>query len=188
MKAEKPRVSDEVIKARVEQNGCEFISSRRERDGKTRIHVKYYCPCDKDAEVRKIHESKWDVITGGGKCADCGNKRRKESNIKTYAERGEEIQQKIENTMLQRHGATNPMQAPEIKAKIEKTCMERYGTTNPLENVEIRQKIKDTMLEKYGVECALQAPSIIEKREQTCLERYGVKHAVQSDIVKEKIK
>ena len=55
------------------------------------------------------------------------------------------VQDKYENTLLQRYGSTNVNNVPEIRDKYEKTLLKRYGVTNPLKSKEIKDKQLNTL-------------------------------------------
>lgn len=125
------RVSDTIIKNKLNENNCEFICSRRERkNNKTRIFVKFICSCDKYTS-RIIKELQWDIISSGGKCADCGNKRRKESNIIAYIERSDEIREKMKKTCNKKYGVDHHMQNSEIYEKVSKNSFKYKTYTFP---------------------------------------------------------
>ena len=75
----------------------------------------------------------------------------------------EPIKQKIENTLIEKHGSLE--EAKKVrKIKREKTCLEKYGFITPLQNEEVKQKIKNTIKERYGVEDNIsQRPGHAEK-------------------------
>lgn len=62
------------------------------------------------------------------------------------------IQEKREQTSIERYGVKNYNQTEECKAKIANTNLERYGVENPMQNKEIQQRFKQSMLDKYGVD------------------------------------
>ena len=158
-----PRVTDDIIKTKIEALGHEFISANRDRtDGKTRIMVTFICKCVKNT-TREHYTSKWDAISDDYTCLKCTYAIRAETYKETYEERGDEIREKIKATM-----------------------MERYGVEHPSYSEEIREKTKSTMMERYGVEYNLQVPEFQAKAEATNIERYGARHHMQNADMREK--
>lgn len=96
--------------------------------------------------------------------------------------------EKSKQTLLEKHGVTNPMKLEETKEKIRKTCLEKYGVENLMDSEIIKEKQKKTCLEKYGVENVLLRPDIQEKSKKAIKEKYGVDSALKLEWVKEKIK
>ena len=92
----------------------------------------------------------------------------------------------------------------EVQNRKNNTLLDKYGTTNIYENKDIREnavkKRKQTTLDRFGVENIFQLPSIrekaqnnshtedaINKQKQTCLDRYGVENQFQRDSVRQKM-
>ena len=119
---------------------------------------------------------------------------------KAYQERGQEIQEKMKKTCLNRYGVTSTNKLESMKEKSKKTCLERYGTEYAIQNKEMREKIEKTNLEKYGVKIASCSKEIAnkirtklttkseeerkiiqEKIRQTNLEKYGVEYFCLTD-------
>lgn len=88
---------------------------------------------------------------------------------------------------------------PETRQKLDNTNLERYGATNPYGSIEIREKIKKHNLEKLGVENPFQQPNVQKKaihnshtedaehkRQITCLNKYGNKYHIASKEVRQK--
>lgn len=162
MRAAKPKIDEAVIKAKVESLGHEYVKIHRTRDGKTRIIVTFICKCSVST-TRKETASQWEVITGNGNCPDCGNIARRETNIKTRAERGDEIREKIRASMIERYGVASPAHSQEIIAKKKATNLLRYGYENAAQSPEIIARIEATMLERYGVRHWMQNSEMYEK-------------------------
>lgn len=85
-----------------------------------------------------------------------------------------EVQEKIRETMRERHGVENPQQAPVIRRRTRATNLERHGHEEVLASPEIRKKIEATNLGRYGGVSPSCSPEVLEKQRQTNLERYGV--------------
>lgn len=60
------------------------------------------------------------------------------------------VQQKIQQTMIEKYGVAYPLQSPEITEKITQTNLERYGVENAMQNETIRNRSVRTRLDKYG--------------------------------------
>lgn len=117
---------------------------------------------------------------------DCIN--RKQSEI--YASHDQQaINEKRNQTNLERYGFENSFQNPEFQEKQKQTMIEKYGVEKPLQLKEIKEKQQQTMLERYGTLSSLDASGrkedIIQalkdkadettrKGKETCLEKYGV--------------
>lgn len=108
------------------------------------------------------------------------------------------IRAKIEATMKERYGVSNPsfssefrqkisevLSSPETIAKYEETCMARWGVRRPSMLPEIQDKMKQTCLDKYGVECALRSEFAKERFTQASMDKYGVPNPLLADSVKE---
>lgn len=160
--ATKPKIDEADIKAKVESLGHEYICIHRIRNGKTRIMVTFICKCS-IATSRKESISDWSVITKNGSCQDCGNMARKETNIKTRESCGDEIQNKIRSTMIERFGASSPAHCPELVAKKKATNLARYGFENAAQSPEIVARIETTMEERYGARHYMQNSEMREK-------------------------
>lgn len=109
-----------------------------------------------------------------------------------------QIRAKIEATMKERYGDSNPAKndairkkiseacrSPEYQAKYAQTALANWGVDRPSKTKAVQQKIKETNLERYGVECTLQREDVKEKLKQSNLEKYGVENALFSDYGKE---
>ena len=97
-----------------------------------------------------------------------------------------DIRKKAEQTMIDRYGAPNVFLLSEVQDKIKQTNKEKYGNENVMRCPEIHKKAEQTTFNHYGVKNAFQAQECKETSKQTCLERYGTEYASQSDIVREK--
>ena len=104
-----------------------------------------------------------------------------------------EVQERIEQTRLEKYGDVNPFkfQSKKFKQSMKKI----YGVEHPMYNEFIKEKFmgsishkdykkiqnktRDTMIKKYGVEYSTQLNSMKDKSQQTMLKRYGVKHISQ---------
>lgn len=84
-----------------------------------------------------------------------------------------EVKHKVEQTCLEKFGATNVYASEYGKQKIKSTNIERYGVENPQQNEEIKLKTQCTNLKKYGAEYTFQSKFIQEKINKTTLEKYG---------------
>lgn len=98
------------------------------------------------------------------------------------------IQNKIEETCLEKYGVKHAQQNKSIRDKTIETCIEKYGQSTPLLNEEVIKKSKNTTKLKYGTTHPSKSNIVKEKRKRTCLEKYGVECSLQNDIVKSKSK
>ena len=148
------------------------------------------------------------------KCRDCDNQVKWNGDTRKYrtfcskkcSNNNDEVKEKFEQTMLDRHGVKYSGQSPKLMKKSRQTTLELYGNENynnrekaaqtTLENygvehqmysTEIKEKIQQTNLERYGVENTFQNKEIRKKIQQTNLERYGVKNPNQNKSVRDKI-
>lgn len=84
------------------------------------------------------------------------------------------LQDKREQTFLDRYGVSGAGQIPEAQEKQKKTWRERYGAEeNPEGLRQLVEKRRQTSLERYGVSNPSQNPEILAKAHQTSIERYG---------------
>ena len=121
----------------------------------------------------------------------CTNCRMSDPDKHTYLN---DIQQRRQQTMLNRYGVENISHLSDFRKKAQNTTLERYGVRHAFQSSEIRAKSTKTLLERYGVEnishlseTRMKAIKTIEvrhglknvrkKAEQTMLNRYGVDNA-----------
>jgi len=97
-----------------------------------------------------------------------------------------EVQEKIRETMRERHGAENPQQVPEIRARTRATNLERCGHEETLASPEIRERIAATNEERYGGPAPSCSPEVVERQRRTNLERYGVPWTAMDPEVRRK--
>lgn len=114
-------------------------------------------------------------------------------------------QDKLKNSMLQKHGVEHPLQSRTILEKMKKNNIQKYGKENVNQVYEVRKKTEETCLKKYGVKHSCSNKEVKEKirisinkygffnnnrkqAETTCLKRYGVKNVSQLEEIKEKKK
>lgn len=114
-------------------------------------------------------------------CSVCGaefetnNKNRKTCSKQCSLEQ-------MARTMLERHGARNPLQCMEIFNKQQATCEERYGAKSVLKLKEFEAKRRQTNVKKYGFENAMENKEIQAKQHATNQERYGTKTVSQRHL------
>lgn len=174
-------------------------------------------PICKTCKVNPVHFNVSKRIFRDFCCTVCSNSNTEKSSTvvktkrKKYGEKLEIINEKTQNTNLERYGVITPLLNNEIKLKIKDTTMERYGVNHISKSEEIQNQKKLTNLEKYGVECTLSNPIIREKIKQTHLnkhghitnlidpnqiqhvkqlnmERHGAEHHMKTDKFKQKVK
>ena len=125
---------------------------------------------------KKTHEEKEQI-----------KERRKQTNLKKFGTECNLLSpnniRKSRQTNLEKFGTIFPTQAKEIQEKIQNTKLERYNDKHYTN----KEKAKKTCLKKYGVEYSIAAKGVREKGEQTNLKRYGVKNGGASDIAHRKM-
>lgn len=77
-------------------------------------------------------------------CPQCGNDKKKETNIKKF-------------------GVENPFKSKEIQIKIKETNLKKYGCENPSQNKDIQIKKQETTFENHGVPHHFQNKDIHKK-------------------------
>jgi hypothetical protein len=97
------------------------------------------------------------------------------------------INQKRENTNLEKWGYKYVSQVESIKDKIKATNLEKWGGYT-LESEELRKKVFDTNLSKYGYKYPMKGQISKEKYKVTNLERWGVDNPMKLDLFKNKLK
>jgi hypothetical protein len=97
-----------------------------------------------------------------------------------------EVQAKIRQHWLNKHGVTNPQQVAEVRSRTLETNLERYGNEQTLAVPAIRVKIRATCEAVYGGPAPSCSPEVLEKQRQTNLERYGVEWTAQDPEVRRK--
>lgn len=123
------------------------------------------------------------------KCSAIKNREQtRQTNIETYRNRKEEIQEKIKKTNLERYGVEDPNRLDEVKNKIKSTNLERYGTEYTHQNPEILEKVKQSNREKYGVDWSFQSEEVKQKIKNSNLERYGVEYPNQNPEMFHRVK
>ena len=94
----------------------------------------------------------------------------------TNPSKSKEIQQKKKETCLMLYGKENYTQTDEFKNWYKKMCQLKYNCDNAFQSEEIKEKIKQTCQNKFG--CDLYVLS--EAYRLTCLNKYGVENFSQS--------
>ena len=127
----------------------------------------------------------------------------KQANLKTVAEKRDEIFAKRQQTKIERYGNAN-YNNPTKRAK---TNIEKYGTDNlfkdvarmaqarkdklgvehALQRADLLKKSQDTLERHYGVRTTFKSKEIIAKKDRTNLERYGTVYPTQNQGIKDKI-
>ena len=98
------------------------------------------------------------------------------------------IQEKRENTCIQKYGCENISSNKEIRKKIKQTNLKRYGHENAAHSTYAKEKIKQTNITRYGTENPQQNILIKQKTQKTNLEKYGVNCTLNNKEIKNKIK
>jgi hypothetical protein len=97
-----------------------------------------------------------------------------------------EVQAKIRQHWLDKHGVSNPQQVAELRAQTLATNLERYGHEQTLAAPAIRVKIRSTCEQVYGGPAPSCSPEVQAKQRQTNLARYGVEWTAQDPEVRRK--
>lgn len=131
-------------------------------------------------------------IKGGKQCWDCGDRKRRETNLERYGvvnvSQNENIKGKIKETFMEKYGVEHPMMLEEIREKSETTCVEKYGTKWAFSQEWVYEKIKKHHLEIYGVEFALQRKDLQEKISGIFMEKYNARRPFLSKEFMKKVK
>ena len=69
---------------------------------------------------------------------------------KVWSEHKDELNEKQNQTKIERYGTLNMYSVPEFKKKRDKTNLERYGNIHTVRAESVIKKIKATMMERYG--------------------------------------
>lgn len=125
------------------------------------------------------------------RCFQCGQKEKEKVFLEKYGVDNpmkiKEIQQKVVETTLERHGYRYTFEKEDFQEDKKQICLKKYGVEHQLQSQEIKDKVVKTNLEKYGTEYGLQNEEIKNKIKETNLEKYGFEHATQNEEIKEKI-
>jgi putative hef-like homing endonuclease len=81
--------------------------------------------------------------------------------------------EKIEATMKERYGVSNPSQLEVVKQKKQETSLKKYGVSNPMQSDAVRKKLEATNLKKYGVKNPFADKDIIKRIKKTQTLKYG---------------
>ena len=74
-----------------------------------------------------------------------------------------------------------------VRLKIENTCIQKFGATSNLKTKENKEKQKATCIAKYGVENYSKTNTFKENFKKTCVDRYGVTNPSKLKVVQAKI-
>lgn len=92
------------------------------------------------------------------------------------------VQEKMQQTSLEKYGTLRPQESKEVQDKIKQTNIERFGVDCVFKSDEIKNKIKDTTIQKYGVDNVQKLPEIKEKSSQTYKENYKQNKQLDNEI------
>lgn len=147
------------------------------------------------------------------KCVVCGNKTQFERTERRFLEccsvkcaaNNEERKKKIENTCVDRYGATNIRKSEKFKNYMVQHNLDKYGVEWYIQSNKFKEKSEKTSIEKYGTKKPCQSPEIIKKlkislnnrskddikksnnkRINTCIKNYGVDHHMKNIHIFEK--
>lgn len=109
------------------------------------------------------------------------------------------LRAKIEGTMQEKYGVTNPDELPEFRKKIsdalkssesiekrKASSRAKYGTDYPTQCDTVKQAMAETLMRNHGVPFSGQIPESRIKAASTCMERYGFPNALLFDSSREK--
>lgn len=97
-----------------------------------------------------------------------------------------EVQAKIRQHWLDKHGVSNPQQVAAIRTQTKATNLERYGHEQTLAVPAVRVKIRATCEQVYGGPAPSCSLEVVQKQRQTNLDRYGVEWTAQDPEVRRK--
>lgn len=115
------------------------------------------------------------------------NKYKETINNRTGLDR-KRVADNISAGVREKYGVDNVSQVPEIRGKVQQTCLEKYGATEFFASEHGQRRIAEGMMEKYGVTNAFTSEVCKEKSKATNLDKYGVAYACQNQDVQNKIK
>ena len=141
-----------------------------------------YCRCGKKLKLRSFVRGYGEFcsIKCMANSTECIMKR-KETKLKRHGDEHYNNREKFKDTNKERFGVEFPQQNREINQKRENTCVERFGGNSPACSLEVQDKIRVTKYIRHGDENYVN----IEKHKRTCLERYGVENFSQSEQSRE---
>jgi hypothetical protein len=117
------------------------------------------------------------------------NEKRENTNLERYGVRNIsqhfDTKEKVKNTTLEKWGGYT-YQSEELLNKVISTNLEKYGHTFSSSSREIKEKIILRNIEKYGSKSPMQLNCIKEKVKNTILEKYGVENIMFSEKFREK--
>lgn len=98
-----------------------------------------------------------------------------------------EINNKREQTTINKYNVSNISQDINTKSKVKNTFSEKYSGYT-FNSIELKNKVNDTLLKKYGTTNTSSLPIIQAKTKNTNLIKYGVERPTQNTEIKNKIK
>lgn len=85
------------------------------------------------------------------------------------------VQQKIEETMVEKYGVEYALQRQESLDKQQETCLKRYGEIHYSKTEDYKNRIRQTNLERRGVEYPMQSEDVRVKRNETFVKNGTIK-------------
>lgn len=134
----------------------------------------------------KEYYDKYLKKEGDGICPVCGKETKWKGGLHGYArtcsiscgQKHPETRKKLDETNLERYGATNPYGSKEIREKIKQKNLKNLGVENPFQQKHVQIKARHNSHTKEAE----------EKRQQTNLIKYGNKYHIASKEIRQKIK
>lgn len=83
------------------------------------------------------------------------------------------VQQRLEQTNMQRYGCRRPLQNQQILQSQQETVQLEYGVKNVMHLDDVKEKLKQTNQDRYGTDYTCEADSVRVKREETNKRKYG---------------
>ena len=97
------------------------------------------------------------------------------------------VQDRREQTMLERYGVRTPMESEEFKQHAKEVCIREFGVENNGQREDVKEKIRQTNLRLYGAKSFVESDEFKKKSKQTCQRKYQVDHILQSDEFRNRI-
>lgn len=162
-------------------------------------HEEYY--------IRYINQNKCTCLTCGKQVPFLNLRLGYKLHCNTKCARNDnKIKNKIENTMLKRHGVKSYTSSKEFKTQAENTKLLKYGDKNynnrekfietsvknyngvGFSSQSIKEKFNNTMIKTYGVNYAMESNIIKKTHENNFMDKYGVRNPLQCKEIRDKTK
>ena len=146
------------------------------------------CECGCGRETIINYRNEYNRFINGHNGARLGKHHSNESKLKiSISRKTKEVQEKTEDTMIQRYGVKHALQSLEIQKKQEDTMINRYGVKCAYQNIDFRNKGQKTLQKNHHVDHPYQLKEIQEKGKQTSINNWGEDHWTKSNQGKQLI-